>query len=276
MSAATDYCEALVRGGDKDRFLATLFAPQSARPALFSLYAFDLETARIGALVHEPMAGEIRLQWWHDIVTGQGDAGGSPVATALRDTITEYSLPPDQLTALIEARRFDAHRAPMQSLDEFARYANETAGAICSLAARILSPDADVGALSRSAGFAQRAADALIHLSRDASRGSVFIPDEILQRHGAAAADVLSGRATSSLQAALAELAGQAVHALADAKRELTNVPEAVHAAFLPLAIARALLARFDANDPFREAEISAWRRQWILWRASHNLPGAL
>lgn len=276
MSAATDYCEALVRAGDRDRFLATLFAPQAARPALFSLYAFDLETARIGGLVHEPMAGEIRLQWWHDIVTGQGDPAGSPVATALRDTIARHALPLNQFTDLIEARRFDAHRAPMQSLDEFARYANETAGAIFSLAARILSPDADVAALSRSAAFAQTAVRVLTHLAHDASRGSVFVPDEILARHGTSAGDALAGLATAPLAAALAELAGQAEQAFEETKRELTKAAEVVHAALLPLAIDRVSLAHFDAKDPFGATEIAAWRRQWILWRASRNLRRAL
>ena len=35
-----------VRAGDKDRFLATLFAPQKYRRALCALYAFNLEVAR--------------------------------------------------------------------------------------------------------------------------------------------------------------------------------------------------------------------------------------
>ena len=38
-------CEALVRATDKDRFLATLFAPAGKRGPLFALYAFDSEIA---------------------------------------------------------------------------------------------------------------------------------------------------------------------------------------------------------------------------------------
>ena len=41
------HCEALVRTSDKDRFLASLFAPADARPHLFALYAFNLEIARV-------------------------------------------------------------------------------------------------------------------------------------------------------------------------------------------------------------------------------------
>ena len=39
--------EDLVRDGDKDRFLATLFAPAGRRDALYALYAFNLEIVRI-------------------------------------------------------------------------------------------------------------------------------------------------------------------------------------------------------------------------------------
>ena len=42
------HCQALVRAADKDRFIATLFAPAERRPHLFALYAFNLEIARIG------------------------------------------------------------------------------------------------------------------------------------------------------------------------------------------------------------------------------------
>ena len=58
MSAA--HCEALVRAADKDRFLAALFARAEHRPALYALYAFNVEIARVRELVREPLAGEIR------------------------------------------------------------------------------------------------------------------------------------------------------------------------------------------------------------------------
>ena len=72
----------LVKAHDYDRYIATLFAPQDKREALFSLYAFDAEVSRIAELVHDPMPGEIRLQWWRDVINGarDGEAAGHPVA----------------------------------------------------------------------------------------------------------------------------------------------------------------------------------------------------
>ena len=71
-----DYCETLVREADKDRFVATLFAPAPRRRALHALYAFNVELARVRELAREPMPGEIRLQWWRDVLGGQRDRGG--------------------------------------------------------------------------------------------------------------------------------------------------------------------------------------------------------
>jgi 15-cis-phytoene synthase len=84
MLDAFKYCERLVRESDKDRFLATLFAPAAHRPALFSLYAFGIEIAQVAARVKEPLAGEIRLQWWRDAVGGAlpEQVAGNPVASA--------------------------------------------------------------------------------------------------------------------------------------------------------------------------------------------------
>ncbi|MGC2781200.1 MAG: squalene/phytoene synthase family protein, partial [Bradyrhizobium sp.] len=45
------HCEALVREADKDRFLASLFAPADKRHHLFALYAFNLEIARVREVV---------------------------------------------------------------------------------------------------------------------------------------------------------------------------------------------------------------------------------
>ena len=53
MEQAFAHCEALVRAADRDRFLATLFAPRERRGALFALYAFNVEIARVREVVRD-------------------------------------------------------------------------------------------------------------------------------------------------------------------------------------------------------------------------------
>ncbi len=47
MPDAFAHCAELVRTADRDRFIATLFAPAAQRGALHALYAFNIEIARI-------------------------------------------------------------------------------------------------------------------------------------------------------------------------------------------------------------------------------------
>src|SRR5258706_14843804 len=116
MADASDHCEAFLRDGAKDGFLPTLFAPPKYRRALYALYAFNLELARVRELAREPMPGEIRLQWWRDILGGERTGEAGPLASALLATVARYRLPVDVFLAMIEARSFDLYDDPMGSL----------------------------------------------------------------------------------------------------------------------------------------------------------------
>ena len=106
LAGAYAHCEALLRDHDKDRYLANLFLPASARPHVAALHAFSLEVARVRDAIHEPMAGELRHQWWRDALSGRarGDAAAHPVAAALIDTVERFRLDRETLIGLIDAR----------------------------------------------------------------------------------------------------------------------------------------------------------------------------
>ncbi len=141
MQDAFAYCADLVRSNDRDRYIATLFAPAECRNALYALYAFNAEIARVRDVAREPLPGEIRLQWWVDVLSGErdGEASANPVASALLDTIQRYKLGTVLLTALIDAHRFDLYDEPMEDLGKLEIYARETSSALITLAARILT-----------------------------------------------------------------------------------------------------------------------------------------
>src|ERR1700754_3498634 len=127
-----DYCETLVGEADKDRFVATLLPAAPRRRALQALYALNVELARVRELAREPMPGEIRLQWWRDVLggVGHGDVAANPVAAALREVVVRYRLPPKMLADLIDARGFDLYDDPMANLAELELYATRTSSAL--------------------------------------------------------------------------------------------------------------------------------------------------
>jgi 15-cis-phytoene synthase len=277
MRDAFAHCEALVRAADRDRFLATLFAPAEYRDALFALYAFNVEITRVREVAREPLAGEIRLQWWSDVLggAGRGEVAAYPEAAALLASMARYYLPAERFEALIAARRFDLYDEPMATLDDLEAYADGASSGLIALAAQVLlhGGEPGIGALCHHAGVAHAIVGLLKAFPVHAARGQLFLPLEVLQRHGASRRDAAGGQATPQLRAALTELRQRARHHLREAQKLLAAAPPAVLPALLPVALAAPTLARMERRDydPFVPVEIAPWRRQWLIWRAARR-----
>lgn len=273
MQSAYDYCQAQVRERDRERFLAVLFAPAEARSHLLALYAFDLEIAHVPDAVRDPMAGEIRLQWWREAIAGERaeEAKANPVALALLDTVRKHALPVEVLTALIDARQFDLLGQPMESRETLNAYLHAIAGTTVELAARILNGTGQP-IEARQAGSVIGYTRVLRNFARDVSRGRLFVPLDVLAEHDVHTASVLGGENSNGLRAALAELRE-------GIKRELAELRAAslsgdVLPAFLQAALTPLYLARMEkpGYDPFRSyVNVSAFRVQFALWRAARS-----
>jgi phytoene synthase len=273
MTTNADHCAALVRDADRDRYLAALFAPARRRDALLSLYAFNAEIVRVRAAAREPMPGEIRLQWWREVIGGErdGEAAAHPVAAALQDARARYGLGPERFIGLIDAHAFDLYDEPMGTLDDLDRFGASTDGALFALAAQILGSENE--ALTRHAGLGYAIANTLSCLGQHAARRQLYVPLEVLERHGADREDVFARIATEPILAALAELRRHARRQLAAAKEELERADPHVLPALLPTALVGPQLRMMErANaDPFRPQSPAPWRRQWLLWRAARQ-----
>src|SRR2546423_8636875 len=173
-------CEALVRATDKDRFLATLFAPAGKRGPLFALYAFDSEIAGVRDRARESMPGEIRLQWWRDVLNGEraGEAAANPVAAALIDTIARSQLSVAPLLDLIEAHAFDLYDDPMPTLAALEGYGRKTESVVFELAARVVTgnDDGPLALAAEHAGIARAITIELRSFPRHASRHQIYVP----------------------------------------------------------------------------------------------------
>jgi 15-cis-phytoene synthase len=159
MDANFEYCRTLVAQNTKERYWASLYAPAEKRDALYALYAFDHEISRVGSAVREPMAGEIRLQWWREVLEGKRaeEAAAHPVAAALLKAIADHQLPMPHLLAAVDAHVSDLYDEPLADFDE---YGQATKGGIIVLAAQILGASGDaVEHIARHAGLARLAAD---------------------------------------------------------------------------------------------------------------------
>jgi phytoene synthase len=274
------HCESLVRLTDKDRYLAALFASAEARPHLHALYAFAGEIARVRAAAREPLPGEVRLQWWRDVLNGEawGDASANPVAAALMDTVARCDLPRDRLIAFIDAHAFDLYDDAMASLAELDAYAQNTAGVSFAIAAQILGGKAGADAREAAAapaGIAWGVAQRLRSFPHDLARRQMFVPLDLLAWGGVRREEIEARQNTKGLRDVLAALRDHARGAFARFAGAAPAIPEPCAPAFLPATLTPQLLAKLNAAaaDPFTVVEVPPWRRQWALWRAARRWP---
>ncbi|NNE89599.1 MAG: squalene/phytoene synthase family protein [Silicimonas sp.] len=153
-------CADIVAKGDPDRFAAAMAAPVAARKVLFAIYAFNVEVTRAAWVASEPMIGEMRLQWWRDVLDeiAQGGAVRShEVATPLAQVLDAEAA--QALDTLVQARRWDLYSEAFADADHFDDYISKTGGVLMWICARLLGAELQaatkVTALGRSAALAR-------------------------------------------------------------------------------------------------------------------------
>ena len=261
---------ALVRQYDRDRYQTALFAPTAEREALFALYAFNFEIARVRESVREPMLGRIRLQWWREAIDA-AYGGAAPrrheVVEPLAAAIRERGLSREHFDQLIDTRERDLDDASPQTLRALEDYAEGTSARLIRLALEALAaatPQAEAAAIEIGIAYA------LIGLIRampvHARLGRLMIPDDVAAEAGLDPADYTALRATPTLRRAV-ELVARAAARRLDAGRAMRpDLPRAALPALLPARIAATALDRLERAgfDPFSGAgegdPLQSWR----------------
>ena len=268
-------CLATLRETDRDRYLACLLSPEDRRRSLAALYAFSAELARIRDLVHEPLPGEVRLQYWRDLLEGQshGSTEANPLAAELLTAIEAHNLPRATLVDMVDARVFDLYDDPMESRNSFEGYAGETASALIQLASLVLSPEK--AALSAEAaghaGVAQAIAGCLLLMPLHQRRGQLYLPLDILAAVGLDRDGFLEGKDVKRIDAAIDAFAGLGLEHLGKA-RNTGRIDAQVFPAFLPVALTQAILVQAQRRGSAlfaRSLQLPQWRRQIRLAMAA-------
>ena len=268
-----------VRSADHDRYLTALYAPADRRDALFSLYAFNAEIASIRDRIHEALPGEVRLQWWREVIAADDDGTGigHPVADVLKATISAHRLPKQAFENMLDARIFDLYDDPMPSRTDLEGYCGETAAALIQLAAMMLDPveAPRFAELAGRAGCAQAMTGLLLLLPLHRRRGQCFVPADILAAAGSSPEEFVAGDGGPGAQRAVEAMIALARDHLSAFEQGAAALPGSLRPAFLPLALSRAYLAKMESGSPLSGvARLSALRRHWLLLRrASKGWP---
>jgi phytoene synthase len=275
IEAALRHCENEVRAADKDRFLAALFAPAEHRPPLLALYAFDLEIRRIAGRIREPLAGELRLQWWREVLEGKRgeEAQANPVAAAFLATLGQHALGREGLFEYLDARSLDLYAEPFATLASLKDYARAAEGCVLALAASIVSASAVSDQAHEDAAVAFALCDVLRTIGPDRAHGRVRIPSDVLGGQEASPADVLGARNPAQVRAAVLELRAIADQRVRRFFEAAATLPERARSAYLPMAVVPLYLGAMGPPswDLYTSAEVAQWKRQWHIWRVARR-----
>ncbi len=268
MDGDSGHVTEIVRKGDADRYLSVLYAPEDKRAALLALYAFNVEVSRVRDSVSEPLPGEIRLQWWRDVIAAPADSPtGNPVADRLRQVIEEFDLPRVAFDDMLEARIFDLYDDPMPDRTSLEGYCGETASALIQLASLLLEPEAAAAhaLVAGHAGCAQGIAAMLRMLPAHRAKGQCYIPADILEAAGTDREGLLSGG--EGAERAVAAMIALGREHLRHFETGAKAMPPSLRPAYLPAALAGVQLDRVASPPLSGGKPVPVARKHWIMLR---------
>jgi phytoene synthase len=266
----------IVKAHDRDRYVATLFAPEAKRDDLFTLYAFDAEVSRIRSVISDPLPGEIRLQWWREVINGEraGEAKGNALASGICALIEKHALPQAAFDAYFDAKIFEFYNDAFPDSLALEAWCGETASAFVQMAALILDKDAVklCADASGHGGVALAIAKIIRTLAATRARGQCFVPSDLLAACGLDRESFVAGSDKARIKNATDALSELGLSHVAKFQAVAKRVPGTVKPAYLPVANVQSLLrlastsARQPASVP---VELSALRKMFALASAA-------
>lgn len=273
--AELSYCARQVRDFDNDRFLTGLFADDAVREDLFTLYAFNLELAKVRETVSEPMIGRMRLQFWRDAVPGlvAGDPPAHAVAEPLSECVRRAGIPEADLLDLIEARETDMDDVPPANLAALEAYAERTSSSVMAMALRVLGEDPSRhAALVRSAGIGLALVGLVRAIPHQSSTGRVTLPANLCADAGLDPSEPHQWPMNPDMSAITGPILTAAEAYISEAREAGRGIDRRALPAFLPLSLAALYLKdlRKQGGDPGRHAaRPPGIRRQLtVFWRS--------
>ena len=267
------YCQDKAAKSGSSFYYSFLFLPVERRQAITALYAFCREVDDVVDEIHDPQVARLKLAWWRDELerTLQGQPQ-HPVGRALATPIQRYGLEAEHLRAIIDGMAMDLDPVLYPDQASLDTYCHRVAGVVGLLSARIFGfTEAATLDYAHTLGLAFQMTNILRDVGEDARRGRVYLPGDLMQKHGVRAADVLALRDTPGLRAVLHALAATTEQRYRDAFALLpARDRRAQRPGLMMAAIYRTLLqeiVREDCAVLNQRIALTPLRKLWLAWR---------
>ena len=261
---------------DLDRYLAALRFPYEHRDAMMAVISFYGEINRIPEAVNEPMMGQIRLQWWRDVLSDQGLSSrtGNPIADALCEAVISHNLPTGLLLGMIDAQEFHLSTVRMPDQPALRQYLIKTDGALFQLGLRILLDQRP--SLSANLSLAD---ELCFHAGEAFARARILakLPQHLASMPGLIPDDTRT-HFQSAPKEAVKEEADRITELMSKIRSGCARLPGGlrplVARSLLPTRLVPAYLQASTraSHDPLSNmAEINPLGRVWTIWRHSFS-----
>jgi len=201
------YCEKRTKA-HYENFPVGLFVPRARRPYVYALYAFA-RTA--DDFADEPIYEGLRkekLADWERLLDAacRGEAEG-PIFVALAETVRRFAIPKQLLLDLLSAFRQDTEKDRYESWDELLDYCRRSADPVGRLVLLVFEqPGDELPALSDAICTGLQLANHWQDAAIDHQRGRVYVPEELMRRHGVTSWDFASQRVSDGWRGLMGEL----------------------------------------------------------------------
>jgi squalene synthase HpnD len=255
-------------------YWAMRLLPRHRRNGMYAIYAFCREVDDI-ADGERPVGHKIAaLAAWREEI----DAlyAGHPrylVARALSEPVSRYRLRRDDFVAVIDGMEMDAReaiRAPDLAMLDL--YCARVASAVGHLSVHIFGDQSDAAhGVAESLGRALQLTNILRDLSEDACRGRLYLPREVLDRHGIRGTNPTGVLRHPALPAACREVAAIAEEHF---QLSMSAMGRCSRWAMRPAAVMAAIyhetllaLLRSGWRDPAIRVSVSKPLKLWLVLR---------
>ncbi len=258
------------------RYFSLLYTPEDQRDIVLALYAIETEIRESAKSASHDVA-HTRLTWWRAETDRLINANAQHPATRL---LLERA-PGDRsifnkLHEVLAGADMDLARMTFSNQQELRAYLSRSGGAIQELIAALLvrpgALDESTRAAAHKLGVGIRMAEIVRDLRQDAYDGNVYLPLDLLDRHGLNTEHLRAREVDQKLKDALRSLSADA-----DTELELpARGPQTEHLRpiYVLAALHRKLLDHIAARNydvATQRIELGPLQKPWTAWRAARR-----
>ena len=220
------------------------------RRAIYAIYAFCRE---VDDIVDEPGENADKRRalaaWREEIDRLYAGKPKGPTTRALLEPVRRFNLPREEFLAVIDGMEIDAKATVrMQNLDDLLHYCRKVAGAVGILSIHAFGVPRNPGfQIAEKLGNALQLTNILRDLKEDAALQRLYVPLELLSKHGVATTSLNAVLVDPGFSGACAELAGLARRYYSETESLITEFGwRRIRPAVLMMAVYRELLDRLE------------------------------